>query len=100
MLVTPRTLRNAVISQHIRTLCVAAPPPRAGVSVLSYPAAPGCSDASHLSRLACSRRAASLRLGLVLGGCAALRSPSLRSIRAARDGSDAYARAAVMMDME
>ncbi len=42
-----------------------------------------------LSRLACSRRAVSFRLGLVLGRCAALRSPSLQSIRAAHDGSDA-----------
>jgi hypothetical protein len=45
--VTPRALRDAAISQHIRTLCVAAAPPRAGVCVLSYPAAPGRSNASR-----------------------------------------------------
>ena len=39
------------------------------------------------TRFACSRRAASLRLGLVSAACGRPPSPSLRSIRAVRDGS-------------
>ena len=42
-----------------------------------------------VSRLACSRRAASLRLGLEKEPLVLGFSPSLRSIRAVRDGSDA-----------
>ena len=44
-------------------------------------------SASALSRFVYAQRAASLRLGLVSVRCAALRSPSLRSIRAAHRAS-------------
>ena len=74
---------TAALAAGLRGLSIKQPPPsRVGVA-----------EGLTLSRFACSRRPASLRLGLVGADIIRPLSPSLRSIRAAHGGSDAYSSA-------